>query len=372
MASIAWLIAVAAPVLGASAPSDSFDQWVHEYGKHYPTEAARESARAAFIANAEVLEDLRRAEDGGAEYGHTRFGDLHPIDFRRSHLPRDMDAEEGLRGGEPLDAAAPPAEAPESFDWRASGAVTMVKDQASCGSCWAESAVSNIESVWYLANKASMGGPVALSVEQVIECDVHDYACYGGYPKGAYKYTIEHGGLAADADYPYKVNGHVICLANQTYNETCGDGICEDPPLTNYCDMTCSDRAHKAVAKISSWVALPNNEDQIAAYLVAHGPVSVGMDASGTFGAIFPWLQFYKHGVANPGRCSSTIDHGVLLVGYGVEGSRKYWTIKNSWGTKWGEDGYFRLIRGLSKCGISTMASSAIVSSAHLKDAIVI
>jgi len=317
---------------------------------------------------------LRRAEEGGAEYGHTRFGDLHPWEFRHSHLPRSsMDAAEGLRGGERLDVADVPTDPPAAIDWRTEGAVTPVKDQASCGSCWAESAVSNIESAWYLSNKASMSAPVALSVEQVIECDAHDYACYGGYPKGAYQYTIEHGGLAADADYPYKVNGHTICLANQTYNETCGDGICGDPPLTNSCDVRCSDTTHKAVAKISSWVALPSNEDQIASYLAAHGPVSIGIDASGgALGVLFPWLQFYKRGIANPGRCTSTIDHGVLMVGYGEEGGKKYWTVKNSWGAKWGEEGYFRLVRGLAKCGITTMATSAIVSQAHSQEAIVV
>jgi len=212
--------------------------------------------------------------------------------------------------------------------------------------------VSNIESVWFLHNRATMAGPMQLSVQQVIECDAHDNACYGGYPKGAYEYVIERGGLAAEVAYPYSVDGHTICLANQTYNETCGDGICDDPPLTSSCDERCSDRAqaHPLVARIASWA----------------GPVSVGLDASGGgMGVLFPWLQFYKRGVANPSRCTSRIDHGVLVVGYGEEDGARYWIIKNSWGIKWGEAGYFRLIRGAGKCGVATMATTAVVEHAQ-------
>lgn len=373
MAGVAFLLFAALPTLWAVDSLESFEQWANEYGKHYETEAARKLAEAAFLANEAVIASLHNAEGGNAEYGHTRFGDMSPAAFRNARLPQAMDAAEGLRGGAPPELRALPGPPPAAVDWRVEGAVTPVKDQASCGSCWAESAVSNIESAWYLAHKASMSAAVALSVEQVIECDAHDYACYGGYPKGAYQYTIEHGGLATDADYPYKVNGRTICLANQTYNATCGDGMCDDPPLTQSCDVRCSDAAHKSVASISSWVALPSNEEQIASYLAAHGPVSVGIDASGgALGVLFPWLQFYKHGIASPGRCTSTIDHGVLLVGYGEESGKQYWIVKNSWGTKWGEAGYFRLIRGLAKCGIATMATSAVVSSSSFQEAVLV
>mmetsp|Transcript_48834 Transcript_48834/g.145946 ORF Transcript_48834/g.145946 Transcript_48834/m.145946 type:complete len:377 (+) Transcript_48834:47-1177(+) len=372
IAPAAFLSLLAVPALAVIDSPESFEQWVQTHGKRYETKALREQAETTFMANSEAIAGLRRAEGGSAEYGHTCFGDLSPREFQRSRLPR-MDAAEGLRGGKAPEFAGLREDPPAEIDWRTQGAVTPVKDQASCGSCWAESAVANIESVWYLANKASMSVPVALSVEQVIECDAHDNACYGGFPKGAYRYAIEHGGLAAAADYPYRVGGHTICLANQTFNATCGDGICSDPPLTSSCDLTCSDRAHRSVARISSWVALPESESRIASYLAAHGPVSVGMDASGgALGVLFPWLQFYKRGIASPGRCTDTIDHGVLLVGYGEEAGKKYWTVKNSWGTKWGEAGYFRIIRGLAKCGIDKMATSAVVKSADLREAIVV
>merc|ERR1712224_1001399 len=139
--------------------------------------------------------------------------------------------------------------------------------------------------------------------------------------------------------------------------------MCDDPPLTSYCDLTCSASKKTKVAKIQGFQSLPSDEAAIAAYLAAQAPISVGLDAAGKFGILFPWLQFYKKGVANPRLCQNkTIDHAVLLIGFGVDAGTAYWSIKNSWGTKWGEDGYFRLVRGAGKCGINTMAISAIAA----------
>mmetsp|Transcript_51184 Transcript_51184/g.92013 ORF Transcript_51184/g.92013 Transcript_51184/m.92013 type:complete len:373 (+) Transcript_51184:128-1246(+) len=340
-----------------------FKAWAEQHGKTYRDEVARGVALQNFRMNEEIIKALNSDPEDPAEYGHTQFSDLSAEDFRRIYLPKKMDTVFGRRGS-PAYHEVTRAVMPESVDWRDHGAVTPVKDQSACGSCWAESAVGNIESRWFLARNASgLKDPVSLSVQQVIECDAHDDACYGGYPKGAYEYVIEHGGISSEAAYPYQVNEKTICLANQTFNQTCGDGMCDDPPLTSACDVTCSDKssAHKAVAKIASWQALPEDEEEIAANLAVGGPVSICLDASGALGAFLPWLQFYHHGVANPRFCSKEVDHGVLAVGYGEEKGVKYWTIKNSWGTKWGESGYFRMVRGQKKCGIDTYASTAII-----------
>jgi len=259
--------------------------------------------------------------------------------------------------------------APASFDWRDHGAVTPVKDQASCGSCWAFSAVENVESTYYIHTKAKTGAtsPPLLSIEQVLECDAYDYACYGGFPSGAFKYITQAGGLAAESTYPYITEGKTICLANQTFNETCGDGICDDPPLTNWCDLTCSKAKSAQVAgKIDGWKPLPSDEAQLATFLAANNPISVAIDASGgALGVLFPWLQFYKRGVAYPKRChtdKASLDHAVLLVGFGTDGGKDYWSVRNSWGAKWGEDGYFRLTRGKGACGVDTLPSTSLVN----------
>lgn len=350
--------------VGLSATPE-FEQWALKFQKQYPSDLDYSYAVSTFLKNAEAVVMLNSDQEDGATYGHTHFSDMTPEDFKSSRFPGFMDAREGLRGGavaEDLSEAVP-----DAFDWREQGAVTGVKDQSNCGSCWAESAVGNMESLWYLANKASMKAPVELSVQEVIECDDHDYACYGGYPRGAFEYVIGRGGISSEVNYPYNINGHVICLANQTFNETCGlGGLCDDPPLTSFCDQTCSDKVaqHAPVAKFSSWVALTQGEDYMAAFLASHGPISIGINGAGRWGQVFPWLQFYHHGVANPKGCTDKIDHGVLIVGYGVDGATKYWTIKNSWGEKFGESGYFRLIRGSATCGVTSMPSSAVVSAA--------
>jgi len=352
--------------------SPDFLQWVNEHGKQYATDATWEQAAKAFEDSAKAIKGLNDDEEDMAEYAHTRFSDLTAEEFRKSYLPARMDPREGLRGGQI--AVISENDTPTSFDWREKGVVTPIRDQSSCGSCWAESAIGNMESLWFIAKGGS--APVPLSVQQVIECDPHDYSCYGGYPKGAYQYAIESGGLAAESTYPYNVNGHTICLANQTYNQTCGDGMCDDPPLTTYCELTCSDKAHKKVAFFKSWNALPSDESLLASFLYQHGPISVGIDAQGgIFGVLMPWLQSYKKGVANPRGCRSEslskIDHGVLLVAFGEDDNTKYWTIKNSWGAKWGEQGYFRLIRGTGACAINLMATSVVVNAGSQEEVVV-
>lgn len=351
----------------ARAAPDDFEAWAVEHGKTYRGMHELQKAHRNFLANERIIERLNADAEDPAKYGHSRFSDLAPAEFRRLYLPlQDMDAAEGKRGGVAVDPAAPPPGGlPTAHDWRDAGAVTPVRDQGGCGSCWAESAVGSIESAWYLANRGSMPAPTPLSVEQVIECDPHDHACWGGWQKGAYQYTIDNAGLASEADYPYVVTGHTICLRNQTFNDTCGDGMCGDPPLTQYCDLTCSDKSHAPAAKITAWAALPANEDRIAAYLTQHGPVAVGVDADGG-NFVWPWLPHYRKGIANPRWCTDKIDHGVLLVGYGEEHGMTYWIVKNSWGAAWGEAGYFRLARGAGKCAVASMATSAIVGPSTL------
>lgn len=348
------------PPLGLSA---DFQIWATQHSKQYASADAWQRAFSNYKDNERIIEELNSDPNDPAEYGHTRFSDMKPEEWHATFFGQPMNPEDEQFRGEQM--APSNVAAPAAFDWRDSGAVTDIKDQGSCGSCWAESAVGNIESVWYLSHKNSLSAPVPLSVQQVIECDAHDDACYGGFPSGAFQYVKESGGIALEDDYKYVIDGHTICLANQTFNETCGDGICDDPPLTSWCDTTCSDKKHKYAASITSWNSLPTDEDQIASLLAQNGPVSVAIDASGGGMAaiLFPWLQFYKNGVANPKKCTTNLDHAVLLVGFGEDNGVKYWTVKNSWGTSFGEDGYFRLIRGEQKCGVNTLASTAVVGT---------
>ncbi|KAE8663738.1 Vignain [Hibiscus syriacus] len=168
---------------------------------------------------------------------------------------------------------------PKSIDWRKKGAVTGVKDQGSCGSCWAFSAVAAVEGI----NQIKTGKLISLSEQELVDCDTNSFneGCNGGDMTKAFEFIIKKGGIAADKDYPYLLFG------------------------------------------------------------VAKQPVSVAIDAGGYE------FQFYSSGIFT-GDCGYQLNHGVTVVGYGEDNGNKYWMVKNSWGTSWGESGYIRMLREVS------------------------
>jgi len=155
-----------------------------------------------------------------------------------------------------------------------------------------------------------------------------DQGCQGGLPSNAYKDMIQSKlGLELESDYPYEArNGQ--------------------------CHVTAS----KEKISISDWKKISTDEDQIAAALAQFGPLAIGINAGP--------MQFYSGGVANPRSCDPKgLDHGVAIVGFGVEAGQKYWKIRNSWGPSWGEKGYYRIVRGSGKCGLNTLVTTAIIGS---------
>ncbi|KAG7596039.1 Peptidase C1A papain C-terminal [Arabidopsis suecica] len=217
----------------------------------------------------------------------------------------------------------PAGNVPDAVDWRTQGAVTPIRNQGKCGGCWAFSAVAAIEGI----NKIKTGNLVSLSEQQLIDCDVGTYnkGCSGGLMETAFEFIKTNGGLATETDYPY----------------TGIEGTCDQ------------EKSKNKVVTIQGYQKVAQNEAslQIAA---AQQPVSVGIDAGGFI------FQLYSSGVFT-NYCGTNLNHGVTVVGYGVEGDQKYWIVKNSWGTGWGEEGYIRMERGVSedtgKCGIAMMAS---------------
>lgn len=228
---------------------------------------------------------------------------------------------------------------PEEFDWREKGAVTDVKMQGTCGSCWAFSTTGVIEG----ANFIATGKLLNLSEQQLVDCDhacdakeekACDDGCGGGLMTNAYKYLIEAGGIEEENTYPY----------------TGKKGKCKF-------------NSKKVAVKVSNFTSIPVNEEQIAAHLVHHGPLAVGLNAV--------FMQTYIGGVSCPLICGKKwVNHGVLLVGYGSKGFsilrlgyKPYWIIKNSWGKRWGEHGYYRLCRGHGMCGMNTMVSGVMTKT---------
>uniref|UniRef100_A0AAX7UKV1 Cathepsin F n=1 Tax=Astatotilapia calliptera TaxID=8154 RepID=A0AAX7UKV1_ASTCA len=275
-----------------------------------------------FHENLKTAEKLQALDQGSAEYGVTKFSDLTEEEFRSTYLNPLLSQWTLHQPMKPATPAKGPS--PDSWDWRDHGAVSPVKNQGMCGSCWAFSVIGNIEGQWFLKN----GTLLSLSEQELVDCDGLDQACRGGLPSNAYEAIEKLGGLETESDYSY--TGH-----------------------KQRCDFTTG----KVAAYINSSVELPKEEKEIAAWLAENGPVSVALNAFA--------MQFYRKGISHPLKifCNPwMIDHAVLLVGYGERKGIPFWAIKNSWGEDYGEQGYYNLYRGSNACGINKMCSSAVVN----------
>ncbi|XP_068667488.1 vignain-like [Aristolochia californica] len=222
------------------------------------------------------------------------------------------------------------ADVPPSVDWRPKGAVTEIKDQGQCGSCWAFSTVVGVEGI----NAIKTKNLISLSEQQLVDCDnTENQGCNGGWMELAFDYINKNGGLTTEENYPYKAR----------------DGRCNRS----------KERSH--VVSIDGHETVPSNDESALLKAAANQPISVAIDAGGQD------FQFYSEGVFT-GSCGTDLDHGVAVVGYGsTTDGTKYWIVKNSWGTEWGEKGYIRMERDISAkeglCGIAMEASYPIKTS---------
>ncbi|KAL9166313.1 hypothetical protein ABFS82_05G021700 [Erythranthe guttata] len=218
---------------------------------------------------------------------------------------------------------------PASVDWRKQGAVTPVKNQGNCGSCWAFSTVVGVEGI----NKIKTGTLVSLSEQELVDCEKDNEGCNGGLMENAYEFIKKEGGLTTETVYPYSAK----------------DGRCD------------SAKVNTPAVVIDGHENVPVNNENALMKAVANQPVSIAMDAGGSS------LQFYSEGVFT-GDCGTELDHGVAIVGYGttVDGT-KYWIVKNSWGAEWGEQGYIRMQRDINAeeglCGLAMQASYPVKTS---------
>ncbi|CAK9186676.1 unnamed protein product [Ilex paraguariensis] len=273
-----------------------------------------------------------------------KFGDMTNHEFKSSYAGSKINHHkmfrDSSRGGNGRFMHEKTENLPPSVDWRKKGAVTSVKDQGKCGSCWAFSAVVGVEGI----NQIKTNKLVSLSEQELVDCESDNQGCDGGLMENAYEFIKKNGGVTTERIYPYQAR----------------DGTCDASKLNS------------PVVMIDGHESVPENDENALMKAVVNQPVSVAINAGDSD------MQFYSEGVFT-GDCGTELDHGVAIVGYGTANDgTKYWIVKNSWGPEWGEQGYIRMQRGIDaeegQCGIAMEASYPIKlssdnpKSAPLKD----
>ncbi|XP_020578327.1 oryzain alpha chain-like [Phalaenopsis equestris] len=312
------------PERGEAEVREIYEMWIEHNGRSYNELDEKERRFEVFRDNLRYIDEHNAAADAGVHsfrLGLNRFADLTNEEYRASHLGirkplrhRNPSDRYRLAAGEAL---------PDSVDWTKKGAVVPVKDQGTCGSCWAFSSIAAVEGI----NQIVTGELISLSEQELVDCDTSsNQGCNGGLMDDAFEFIIKNGGIDSEEDYPYRGRG----------------GRCD------------SYRKNARVVSIDSYEDVPVNNEKALQKALANQPVSVAIEAAGRA------FQLYQSGIFT-GSCRTELDHGVLAVGYGTENGKDYWIVKNSWGTDWGEDGFIRMERNVrapsGKCGIAMKAS---------------
>lgn len=332
----------------APIPSNESDwlEYKRQHGKEYDDQATETLRRAIYLGNKQRVDQFHQeqpeAELFRLELNH--LADTSELEMMQingfrwaagDHLLGARESRNSPKEQKFLDDLLEgPGEVPDQLDWRqVPGRVSGVKNQGSCGSCWAFSAVGALEGQ---ETKRPECGPrgrnssqmIELSEQNLVDCVKDDYGCDGGQMSDALRFVSSEGGIDSESSYPYEGR-----------------------------TKKCRFQANK-VAFSDKGAALLSlgDEQQLKEVVAKFGPVAVAIDASSF------WFQLYRHGVYVNRRCKSgehQLDHGVLVVGYGTDAKAgDYWIVKNSWGAHWGEKGYIRMARNRKNmCGIATAAT---------------
>lgn len=280
--------------------NQNFLDFIQKYNKNYDNSELRTRLNI-FEDNIKLINKLNA--EGGAVYGIGPFADLTTEEFNKMYTgftPSNISVPE----------VTPEGDFADDVDWRSKNAITPIKNQGSCGSCWAFAATEAIESDAFISGKYSL---LVLAPQQIVSCDKGSNGCNGGDPATAYKYIAKNG-MEKESDYPY----------------TARDG-------------SCNFNAQKVAVKISGQKKISGGESGLLTGLAGH-PTAVCHNTGG-------W-QHYKSGVMTS--CGSGGGHCTQMVGYASSGD--YWIIKNSWGTSWGNSGYLYLKKGSNLCGVANHA----------------
>jgi cathepsin L len=309
---------------------EEWEGWKMVHQKNYTSPEEEKFRLKIFMENKQrIARHNNRYMKGHHAYKleMNHYGDLLPHEFasQMNGYRSDLKQNSGLLGATYISPAN--VELPKEVDWRTKGAVTPVKNQGQCGSCWSFSATGALEGQHF----RKTGKLVSLSEQNLVDCSVSygNHGCNGGLMDFAFKYIKDNGGIDTEESYPYE-----------------GE------------DDTCRySKKNKGATDIGFTDIPQGDEDALKAALATVGPVSIAIDASQ------PSFQFYSEGVYDEPNCSpANLDHGVLAVGYGSDNGQDYWLVKNSWGPEWGDQGYIKMARNKNNmCGIASAASYPMV-----------
>jgi len=299
-----------------------FEQWVANYNKIYAKEE-KEQKYLVWKQNHERVKQYNEKKMyGTATFSLNEFSDMTPKEFKEQYASCYKSGRSEVAKKRSVHPTNGKINVPDSIDWRKLGAVTQVKNQGNCGSCWSFSTTGSLEGAHFIATN----NLTSLSEQNLIDCSgsQNNDGCNGGRVDWALQYVIQNGGIDTEASYPYV-----------------GE------------DGTCNYNAANSGATCKAWTQTTEGDEVALQAQVAVQPVSIAISVDDAFAN-------YASGVFVDDSCpndADDLDHAVLIVGYGTQDGQDYWIVKNSWGASWGASGYILMARNHNNmCGVATDA----------------